>query len=291
MFFVLVLASQAWAQRNHPQSRAGNGNGNGGGAHAGQIHPGTGQHTGMMSPQQQMENEFWQNQMMLNEMMAPRRPARHPAATQGMQAGSAYEGNLPTSISPNQGMSGGSHSGGSRRSKSSRANSVQGAQSPSAELTERQSNGANLKKGGHKSSETAEARKQEMANRKHHSGQVSTASRNSRAADNQMAAVLKDVHASLHLADTDYQGHRVKAMSHVANAINRLGGNVQARTDYEFGGGNLPQAESDRILDDAMFHLRNLEASLETGAISRAHQGHARTSVAEAIRELEIARA
>jgi hypothetical protein len=60
--------------------------------------------------------------------------------------------------------------------------------------------------------------------------------------------------------------------------------------DYEYGGTNLPQAQSDRMLDDAMFHLRRIDGELGTGATALAHHRHARTSVVEAIHELETAR-
>ncbi len=100
-----------------------------------------------------------------------------------------------------------------------------------------------------------------------------------------MASHLKNVHATLHKADSDYDGHRVKAMHQVTVAIGQLGGSTVLTTGYEYGGGNLPQAESDRLIDEAMFHLRRVEGSLGTGANLREHHGHARTSVAEALRE------
>jgi hypothetical protein len=285
--FVLVMSSPAWGQVHHPANRGGNA----GGARPGQIHPGAGQHGGMIAPQHQMENEFWQHQMMLMEMMAPRRPARHPAQTQGTHGASGSGGNAQSFAGQGQNGSGQPQRGMHNQANSSKASHDHSAQTPSSESTDPRLSHANSKKGKQDEAASRESRHaHDMETRKTHSTQKDTANRNTRAADNRMAASLRNVQGILHKADTDYQGHRVKAMNHVAEAINRLGGNSMARMDYEYGGTNLPQAQSDRMLDDAMFHLRRIDGELGTGATALAHHRHARTSVVEAIHELETAR-
>ncbi len=46
--------------------------------HSGQTHPGQVSHRGVMTPEQQMEHEFWQQQWMISQMMATQRPAYRP---------------------------------------------------------------------------------------------------------------------------------------------------------------------------------------------------------------------
>ena len=90
--------------------------------------------------------------------------------------------------------------------------------------------------------------------------------------------------------DTDYQGHRVRAMNHIASAIRHLGSpmGMGYASDYS-GGGNLPQAQSNQILRDAIFRLSQTQASLGPGMTAAAHHHHAHASITEAIRELEVA--
>jgi hypothetical protein len=130
----------------------------------------------------------------------------------------------------------------------------------------------------------------EMEKRKNHSAQGSTGSKNSLATDARTASRLKNVHAMLHKTDANCQGLRANAINHVADATRHLGENTLVQTGYEYGRGNMSQSKSDRMLGDAMFQLHQIEGSLGTGSNTLAQHGHARTSVAEAIHQLEIAR-
>src|SRR5262249_50304043 len=90
-------------------------------------------------------------------------------------------------------------------------------------------------------------------------------------------------------ADHDYQGHRVRAMSHVATAIRHLHPSSALNTNVSPGLGNLPQAQSDQILRDALVHLNTAEGSLGAGTAAAAHHQSARSSVSQAIHELNTA--
>jgi len=109
------------------------------------------------------------------------------------------------------------------------------------------------------------------------------------AADQGTISLLRTVHTKLRGADHDYQGHRVRAMSHVASAIRSLHPSSALNTNVTAGQGNLPQAQSDEILRNALVHLSTAETSLGTGTNGAAHHRNARTSVAEAIHELHTA--
>ena len=100
--------------------------------------------------------------------------------------------------------------------------------------------------------------------------------------------LLRTVHARLQKADADYDGHRVRAMEHIAAAVHHLGSSSPLGLGAE-GSGNPPQAQSDRILRDAIHTLSTTETSLGTGTNAAAHHHTAHTSVAEAIRELHAA--
>ncbi len=100
---------------------------------------------------------------------------------------------------------------------------------------------------------------------------------------------MRTVHTKLRGADHDYQGHRVRAMTHVAAAIRHLHPTAALNTNVAAGQGNLPQAQSDQILRDALVHLNTAETSLGSGTNAATHHHSARTSVAEAIHELNTA--
>ena len=56
------------------------------------------------------------------------------------------------------------------------------------------------------------------------------------------------------------------------------------------GGGHMPQAESDQILRNAVFQLRQTQGSLGNGSNAAAHHRDAHTSINEAIQQLEVMR-
>jgi hypothetical protein len=83
-------------------------------------------------------------------------------------------------------------------------------------------------------------------------------------------------------------------MNHIETAIHHmgstsglgmgLGGGFTAT-----GGGHMAQGESDQILRDAVFQLRQTQSSLGTGTNAAAHHRNAHTSINEAIQQLEVA--
>ena len=110
------------------------------------------------------------------------------------------------------------------------------------------------------------------------------------ASDQSSISLLRTVHARLREADHDYQGHRMRAMNHVASALEHLGSPAfNAEFGQSFGLGNLPQSKSDEILRNALVHLKTVENELTRGTNHAEHHGSARAKVAEAIGELHIA--
>ena len=83
-------------------------------------------------------------------------------------------------------------------------------------------------------------------------------------------------------------------MSHIETAIHHMGSASGSSMGLGggftgTGGGHMPQAESDRILHDAIFQLRQTQSSLGTGTNAAAHHHSAHTSINEAIQQLEVA--
>jgi hypothetical protein len=226
-----------------------------------------------MTPQMQHEHmmqQWYFEQMMLNEMMSSRRAPRHNAG---------------------QGHPGPSESQAGTNPQQAGANRAQrGAIKSESAINRRQSN-----------QEDARRNKQGSAASKHRELGKNLPSQKSRprketpnhrlplAADQPTISLLRTVHMRLSGADHDYQGHRVKALGHVAAAIRHLHPSSSLNTNYAPGLGNLPQARSDEILREAMRQLGNAETSLGTGTESAAHHRGARASVAEAIHELHKA--
>jgi hypothetical protein len=262
---MLVLTTPVLGQQHKPAA------GRPAGGHPGQVHPGQQQHH-MMTPQQQMEAEFFQHQMMLMEMMAPRRGGRGHAQGQSAAGQNQSKGNV--------------------RTQPGQLNQARQAQNGSNAQQANQSNGKNSK---HSAAAFKEAQREKArANAKAHETKASSANRSTRAADNLALGHLKTVHAKLRSADADYNGHRVRAMNHIETAIHHmgstsglgmgLGGGFTAT-----GGGHMSQGESDQILRDAVFQLRQTQSSLGTGTNAAAHYRNAHTSINEAIQQLEVA--
>ncbi len=268
ILFVLVFATPVWGQHQqhkggHPGAAA---------AHPGQVHPGQQQHGQMMTPQQQMEYEFFQHQMMLMEMMAPRRGGRGHA--QGQSAAVQNQ------------------SAATPRSQAAQARQ---AQAGSLGSNPQQTNQSSGKKGKHDAAALKEAQREKaLAKEKARETKASTANRSSRAADNLAIGHLRNIHAKLRSADADYDGHRVRAMNHIETAIHHVGStsslNVGFGGGYNgLGGGHMPQGESDQILRDSIFSLRQTQSSLGTGTNAAAHHRNAHASINEAIHQLEVA--
>ncbi len=90
-------------------------------------------------------------------------------------------------------------------------------------------------------------------------------------------------------ADEDYQGHRVRAMEHISAALRHLGAASNFNPHVGASAGTMTQAQSDEALSQAIRHLHHVENSLGNGTNTYEHHRFARTSVAEAIRELHTA--
>lgn len=100
---------------------------------------------------------------------------------------------------------------------------------------------------------------------------------------------MKNVHRKLQEADHDYQGHRVRAMGHVSQALRHLGSSDMGGFGSSSSLGDMAQARSDEILRDSILKLRNVEGRLGTHPSGAQHFGEARSSLSGAIRELETA--
>jgi hypothetical protein len=269
---VLVLASPVFGQPH----RGAAGRPAPGGVHPGQMHPGQQQHH-MMTPQQQMEHDFFQHQLWLMEVMAPRHGARNHA--QGQSPAGLNQSGANSRTQPGQ----------AKHAKAGQAGSL-GANPQQLD----QLNGKKPKQDAAHSKSKEPRHEEERAKRKLHETKLITANRPTRAADNLAIGHLKNVHSKLRGADADYDGHRVRAMNHIETAIHHMGsasGNSMGLGDGFIGkgGGHLPQAESDRILREAIFQLRQTQSTLGTGTNAAAHHRSAHTSINEAIQQLEVA--
>ncbi len=273
---ILAFSSPAFAQRlqNRPVPPGG------GAGHPGQSHPGQGQQQHMMTPEMQyqhMMQHFWQEQMMLNEMSSMPRPRRgHAQPRQG--AALSQPGSSQTS--PGQSRHDASkHTDPRQQTKSQSTGQEQEPSSPTPGTKANRAEKASRER----------RHSQEEAVRKAHEREASPANQRPLAADQGTIGLLRTVHARLQKADADYGGHRVRSMENIATALRHLGASSPVIGSPAVGAGNLPQAESDQILRNAIHTLSRTELMLGTGANAAAHRHSAHTSVAEAIRELHIA--
>jgi len=98
---------------------------------------------------------------------------------------------------------------------------------------------------------------------------------------------LRNAHKELHEAKHDYDGHRVKAMHHIENAMRELGSPAEA-TMEALVASSLGQARSDHALHVARHSSHLAETSLHTRAHRFEHHHRAEVSIAEAIREIDL---
>ncbi len=257
---ILGLASPAFGQHTggrgvtHP----------GGGGHPGQFQPEQGMQHHMMTPEMQyqhMMQQFWLEQMMLNEMYSMPRPRRghsqqHSGAGQSHsdthQAG-PERGQGSMARQPGAKPQGRAHNDGSGQRQ---ANPTSGKKADQAE-------GTSAKPRDH----------QDRSVGKIHRREATPANKNPLAGDQISIGLLRTVHSRLQNADADYQGHRVRAMEHIATALRHLGATspVFASLTLATGVGNLPQWRSDEILREAIHTLSRTELMMGTGAHAAAH--------------------
>ena len=227
-----------------------------------------------------MWNQWYQEQMMLNQMMSTR-SARRPHS-QGSPGPSQSQG------MPGQGRSGPGRNavgvpGGLQTPHTGQAH--QGRAHPSEKTKPAHQEGSDP--GARKSSATTKSpQKHTGSTHQSHARIVKNGSQRHVMTDQSMISLLRTTHRRLEAADHDYQGHRVKAMNHIASALADLGSTSVGNLSLPANAGNVPQSRSDEILRDAMFQLRSAETSLGTGT-DRAERHHrARSAVGNAVHEL-----
>jgi hypothetical protein len=225
-------------------------------------------------------------QMMFNEMMSSSRRSGGGSANSAARSSASKSSRTQP--------------GGNANSKAAQSNGANGSQTGSLGTMQQQNKqtGSQTSKRDAANARAKEAnREKERAKMKSHELKAALANRSTRAADNLAVGHLKTAHARLRSADADYQGHRVNAMRHIETAIHHLGsssglnagmgmGNIGGANG---GGGQMPQAESDQILQDAIHRLTQAQASLGTGTTAAAHHHNANTSITEAIHQLQTA--
>ncbi len=252
---VLAMCSAVQAQQHRGQS----GHNAAAPHHSGGMQPGHPQARHPVSAEEHMWNQWYHEQMMMNEMMGGARGRRsHAQGSSGRPSASQAGQNQSGQTKPAARAGSGNHEAGkngpahTEPSKKSAAKPAHAAQKP------------------------------QSRNGKH-------ASKTHVAADQSIISLLRMTHTKLEGADHDYGGHRVNAMRHISSAVEDLGSTAPLGSIALASTGNLPQSRSDQVLRDALVHLKNTEGSLGSGA-DRAERHHrARTAVAHAIRELETA--
>jgi hypothetical protein len=272
---ILAFSNPAFAQ-HHPANRGGGGHPGGAVPRPGQQHPNQPQQPHHMTPEMQM----WNDHMLFDQIMRSRRAA---SPRQGGQGQSAGKQNQPAAGQ----QRGGSYSSQSKINQSQdKANQQPPKTSGSRGISnqehekEAKTNSAATKKEGHRHDhpgQHAESRK------------AIAASKRPLATDQAAISMLKTAQMKLSKADHDYAGHRVQAMRHVAHALDHMTGSFLFDEHAVSGFGNVAQAESDRLVREAEGHLNIIENTLRARTNSLEHHQSARTSVAEAIRELRIA--
>jgi hypothetical protein len=236
----------------------------------------------LMTPEMQyqhMMQQFWLEQMMLNEMYSMPRPRRgHSQAHSG--TGQSQSG----TFQPRPRLGQGSMSrqpGAKPQAQAHSAGSEQRQANPTGGKKADQTEGTSTKRDYH----------QQRSMGKTHPREAKAAVQHPLAADQIAIGLLRTVHSRLQNADADYAGHRVRAMEHIAAALRHLGATstVSASLALATGAGNLPQRRSDEILREAIHTLSRTELMMGAGGQAAMHHQSARSSVGAAIRELNIA--
>jgi hypothetical protein len=287
-----VLALPITASAQHPAGRAAHPGG--AAAHPGampqQRHPSQ-QHPAM-SDFDVMMYRMQQEANLQDQQRAARQRAARSQATPNRQKSSGQQ-----SVRPQQGMNTQAQPQPTgpkpRPQQADRKQSPPGAQKSDSQATaeKKSQHEGNPESDRARHDEAAASRKAEHDGRESvHKGKAKesiNASRLPLAADQGIISLLRTSHTKLRGADHDYQGHRAQAMHHLTAALRHLGATSLLDSNVGLGLEDRPQAQSDRILHEAIIHLDTVEASLRSKGA--AHHTQARTSVAEAIRELHIA--
>jgi hypothetical protein len=297
--FALGLSFPSFAMAQHRGAVHGGG---GGGTGGGGMHPGMmphgGMHGGMMSPEEYMMRQF----MLMGGGMSNRGHAgsrtNSPHSSNAGSAGKtpANTGNLPSGRA-GHGNTAHPNASGQAKSSSGQAKTAGGQAKTASGQAKTQKNG---QKNHQTKSDSQEHKKEHEVRNKareveHSKRSTRPSTKNStRAADSNAIRLLRNAHGKLHEADADYQGHRMRAMEHIASAVSRLesgaglnGGGLVSMGG--FGGGSLSQSQSDEKLREARLHLQQTQGMLGTGTSAAEHHRNAHAAISEAIREVDTA--
>ena len=267
----------------------------GGAAHPGTQHPAQQPITPEMHHQLMMQ-QFWYEQMMLNEMM------RQPRGGYKRQGGQSQNGSghrLATTSPQSAGQS------QNRSSSTQSSNSIQTGdpqkrppanQKPPTSSTglaaspNQKSNQSGEKPANEPKKTSAETHhNRDQAGRRPEHDRRKTSPEYPSVNNQAIIGLLKNAYAKMSRADHDYGGHRVRSMEHVASALHHLGASSAPTGNPSWSPGNLPQSQSDQLLQEAKLHLRQVESTLSTGNNTFSNHHNARASVAAAIHELHVA--
>jgi hypothetical protein len=289
----LVFTNSAFAQpqgdrRAHP-----------GGAvnHPGQQHPSPGAGQRPMTPQQRenfLYQQMWSEQLMFEEMMRSRGRAYRSQSGASQSGGGQNQktssgSNRPlTDANRRQDGANGTQSKSNQGQPSAKALQEKRAVSPGNVSTQtKQQRG---REGKEKEAGANPIRKEEENSIRRKEVKTGAVNTRSLQGSNQAAInLLKNAHAKMSRADHDYSGHRVRSMEHVTIALQHLGATSAVAGNGYSSQGNLPQAQSDQLLREAEFHLRNVLNTIGTGRNTLSSHHDARASVDAAIRELHVA--
>jgi hypothetical protein len=258
--------------------------------HPGGTHPGQQGRPGMMSPEEQMMHAWFQQQMMLSRMPRSSR---------------ANSGAAHANSNSSRSNSGPNHAPGKGANGSPKANTAKGAAagSPGQSQQNQQQNRTKAKPDKADAAKNKEQakhaeREKREANARAIAAKHANNNRSTHGVDSRAVGLLKTAHTKLREADADYQGHRMRSMEHIVSAIHRLesssgvngGGGIGGYGGMGgFGGSTLPQGQSDRLMRDALVHLRQTQGMLGTGSTAAEHHRDAHAAITEAIHEVEVA--
>jgi len=246
-----------------------------------------------MTPMQQHANflrQQWNDQMLFESIM------NSPGTYIPRRAGPTHSGGgqQPTGNNRPQPNAGRQQNGSnSAQPKSNQGQpsvkQQRGRQAESPGIVGKQTKQEREKEGKEKEAATSKKRHELERSLHHNEKNAILHNRVLQGSDQSTISLLKTAEMKLRRADHDYAGHRVQAMRHVARALEHLTGSSAFNNSGVSRAGNLPQAESDRLLREAENHLNHVENTLRTRTNSLEHHHNARASVAEAIHELRIA--
>ncbi len=286
----LAIPPSAFAQHRtagRPQAPHGGTSGhmNGGHTNGGQMHAGGG-----MS----FEEMFWWNEMQM--MNAPRVPHRRNAPSNGVQGGTygasrAQQGLMhDQAMAPAQATPNGSRdpqNGGRSRAKTNQQTSL----ATSKNATDGSSATQSTSQLSNKHSQQKSREPEHEAHRSMSTSALRSAAQVHRdtvhSSDAGIVIQLRVIHSELNLTNNDYAGHVKRSMEHVTTALHELGANHVGSSNESMG--HLTQKTSDRDVRKSLDMLERVEVALSRFKQPEARHTTARTSVAEAIRELRDA--